>query len=293
MVPFANEVPLGIYQIDAPDYWNIGYFGFGSVIAVLDTGCDVNHPDLQGRIIGTLNFTTEGNSQTDVRDFNGHGTHVAGTIAANLNGIGVAGAAPATRLLIIKVLDGQGNGNSDVLTYAINIAVGWTGPNGERVRVINMSLGSPVNYPPLQNAIINAKGSGVLLVAAAGNNGDGNANTNEIAYPGYYPEVLEVGAYDPNTGVATFSNSNPQMDLIAPGVNVLSTFPGGSYAYISGTSMAAPHVSGGAAILIGVLEAGLGRAVTEPELYSELKRRTVSLGLSPNAQGNGLLRLFR
>ncbi|MFC4098516.1 S8 family peptidase [Paenibacillus xanthanilyticus] len=288
----ASEIPPGVFHIHAPEIWTQGYQGAGVVIAVLDTGCDIAHPDLAGQVIAGWNYTLEG-GPNDLTDLNGHGTHVCGTIAALLNGRGVAGAAPQAKLLVIKVLNGAGDGESAHLVNAINSAVGWRGPNGERVRVISMSLGGPYNDPALQAAIINAVNNcGVLVVCASGNDGDGNAATSEIAYPGAYPEVVEVGAYDMSAGaVAAFSNTNGQIDLIAPGVMILSAYPRAQYAYMSGTSMATPHVSAAAALLIQRHEAQSGAEIGEPALFELLIGHTVSIGAPPQAQGSGDLNL--
>lgn len=288
-----SEIPPGVFHIHAPEIWTEGYQGSGEGIAVLDTGCDVLHPDLAGQVIAGWNYTLEG-GPNDLTDLNGHGTHVCGTIAAFLNGSGVAGAAPQAKLLVIKVLNASGEGESAHLVNAINSAVGWRGPHGERVRIISLSLGGPGNDPNLQAAIVNAVvNCGVLVVCASGNSGDGNAFTSEIEYPGAYPEVVEVGAYDMSSGtVAAFSNTNSQVDLIAPGVGILSTYPRAQYAYMSGTSMAVPHVSAAAALLIQLFETATGTTITEPQLFQLLVSCTESIGAPASAQGNGSLNLI-
>jgi major intracellular serine protease len=134
----TSEIPYGVRQINAPEIWARGEKGKDCVVCILDTGIDMTHPDLADRIIGGRNFTNEGN-RSDFTDQNGHGTHVAGTIAAIENDSGVVGVAPETKLLICKVLDRSGSGDYRSITNAIKWATKWRGPNGEKVRVINMS----------------------------------------------------------------------------------------------------------------------------------------------------------
>ncbi|RXY99689.1 S8 family peptidase [Fictibacillus sp. S7] len=286
----GEEIPYGIQMINAPAAWEQGYKGKDVVVAVLDTGCDVNHPDLKDRIIGGRNFTSD--DPEDYLDGHYHGTHVAGTIAATLNNkLGVAGIAPEAKLLILRVLGKNGSGSYQGIIDAINYAVEWRGDNGERVRVISMSLGGPDDIPEMHEAIKNATQNNVMVVCAAGNEGDDNERTDEQAYPGYYKEVVQVGAVDEQKHLAEFSNTNDEIDLVAPGVNILSTYPGEKYAKLSGTSMATPHVSGAVAVLILKEEAEFGRELTDPEIYAQLCKNTQTIGLTKKGEGNGLLYL--
>lgn len=284
----ASEIPRGVSMIHAPELWE-NNAGENVVVAVIDTGVDVHHPDLQGAIIGGYNFTTD--DSTAYHDENGHGTHVAGTIAAQQNNIGVVGVAPKAKLLILKVIDAGGTGRLDWMIQAIHYAISWRGPNGERVRVISMSLGGP-HDPAEHEAIQEAVASDILVVCASGNYGDGDATTDEYSYPAGYPEVVSVGAVDFDANPASFTNSNPEVDLVAPGVNILSTFLSGSYAELSGTSMATPHVGGAAAILINKAEKEFCRAFTEPEIYAQLVKHTRTLNIDRRIQGNGILDLL-
>jgi major intracellular serine protease len=286
------ELPPGIRMIRARSMWRHGFQGENIVVAVLDTGSQSDHPDLSGQIIGGYNFTSDYyGDPANFSDNNGHGTHVCGTIAAAENGSGVIGTAPKARLLVLKVLTGSGEGTTQAITAAINYAVNWIGPSGERVRVISMSLGGPEDDPSLHAAIQAAVRNNILVVCAAGNEGDGNSQTNEISYPGAYQEVVEVGSVDRFKRLSTFSNSNSEVDLVAPGEQILSSFPGNQYAVLSGTSMAAPHVSGAAALLIEKLEKQHNRPMTEPEIFQELIANTFPLGYPKTQEGNGLLRL--
>ncbi|HET7522102.1 MAG TPA: S8 family peptidase [Bacillales bacterium] len=283
-------IPYGVKMVNAPAVWDEAAGGKGNVIAVLDTGCQPDHPDLQARIAGGRNFTEDYNGEAgEYADNHFHGTHVAGTIAAVNNHIGVIGVAPKARLLILKVLDSRGKGSYKNIIQAIRYAVRWRGPNGERVRAISMSLGGPRDEPQLHEAIRQAVDEGILVVCAAGNSGDGKRKTNETEYPGAYKEVVQVGAVGLNRRLADFSNTNNEIDLVAPGINILSTFPGSRYARLSGTSMATPHVSGAAALIINLFEKKFERIPTERDIFAQLAKQTIPLGYSKKEEGNGLL----
>ncbi|MFJ7557545.1 S8 family peptidase [Bacillus thuringiensis] len=297
VVSEVREIPEGVKLINAPAAWEKSEKGKDVVVAVLDTGCQIDHVDLKDRIIGGRNFTTDNNSDpNNYTDMNGHGTHVAGTIAATENNKGVLGVAPQAKLLIVKVLGGpNGSGAYEWIINGINYAVNWRGPNGEKVRVISMSLSGPENNPELHQAVKNAVNNDVLVVCAAGNRGDGNDTTDELSYPGAYPEVVEVGAVDLNKNAARFSQSNKNVDLVGPGVEIYSTYKDGTYAKLSGTSMATPHISDGAALIIKHCESEneFGRILSEDEIYAQLIKRTTALNESKRKVGNGLLDLAK
>ena len=280
-------IPYGVAMLNATAAWNKGYTGKGVVVAIIDTGCDTKHPALEGRIIGGRNFTTDDNSNPNIfEDYQGHGTHVAGTIAGNTTPVGITGVAPNAKLLILKALDKNGSGNMNWIVDAINYAV------SQKVNIISMSLGGPKDSKELHNSILNAVKNNILVVCAAGNRGDnGNYKTDELDYPGAYNEVIEVGAIDSNKNIATFSNSNTFVDLVAPGVNILSTYKNHGYATLSGTSMAAPHVSGALAILIEWANKEFERTMTEEEYYAQLIKFTKTLKLSRKLQGSGYISL--
>ena len=282
----VNEIPKGVELIQAPEMWEQST-GKGITVAILDTGCDTDHPDLQNRIIGGRNFTQDdGGNRAIYEDYNGHGTHVAGTIAATINNTGVAGVAPEANLLILKVLGKDGSGQYDWIINAIHYAI------EQKVDIISMSLGGPTDVKELHDAIKEAVLSHqILVVCAAGNEGDGDSSTDEFAFPGSYNEVISVGAVDLNRQSSYFTNSNNEVDLVAPGEKITSTYLNGTYATLSGTSMATPHVSGALALLKDLSSKQFERVLTEPELYAQLIKRTVSLGNSPKAEGNGLIYL--
>lgn len=286
-------IPEGVRMIQAPEVWDSGERGKGNVIAVLDTGCQTDHPDLAPRIVGGRNFThDDGGDPEIIEDYNGHGTHVAGTIAATQGEEGgVVGVAPEADLLIVKVLDKQGSGSYEGIIAGIHYAIDWSGAKGERVTIISMSLGGPEDHPELYEAVKRAVDTGIPVVCAAGNEGDDAHDTDEFAYPGAYGEVIQVGAVDFDRRIAPFSNTNNEIDLVAPGINVYSTYLDGKYASLSGTSMATPHVSGALALIRNISERDFARKLTEAELYAQLVRRTVPLGYPKTAEGNGLLAL--
>jgi subtilisin family serine protease len=253
--------------IDAPAAWNRTTGRADVVIAVLDTGIDLAHSDLAGQMwinpgeIPNNGLDDDGNDKVDdingwrfnrdagggpdesndVSDGYGHGTHVAGTIAAHGdNGLGVAGMAWGCRLMVLKVLDDSGDGwYSDVaagLAYAVD--------NG--ARIANLSLGGPDDDSLMQDAIDYAHARGVLVVAASGNVYQGDYS---VLYPAAYEHAVAVAATNSSDRRSSFSCYGPEVDLSAPGSSVYSTCLGSSYCYRSGTSMATPHVSGLAALI--------------------------------------------
>ncbi len=256
----AQTVPWGIERVKAPETWSITDGSSNGIIevAILDTGIDYDHPDLAGNLAWCVS-TLRGRVSTKLRDCNdqnGHGTHVAGTIAALNNNIGVVGVAPNVEIYAVRVLDARGSGSyTDI---AIGIEQALLGPDGvldadgdgvivgdpddDAAEVISMSLGGPADDQYLHDMIIKAYNYGVVIVAASGNEG-----ASSPSYPAAYPEVIAVGASDINDEIASWSNRQPEVS--APGVDILSTYPDDSYETLSGTSMATPHVSGVVALI--------------------------------------------
>jgi subtilisin family serine protease len=255
--PDSSTVDANLTQIGAPDAWQAGYTGAGVRVAVLDTGVDASHPDLAGRVTESVNFTDD----ADAVDRNGHGTHVAATIA----GSGAAskgrhrGVAPDARLLVGKVLNAYGWGEESWLIAAME----WAAP---RAQVVNMSLGT-FEYSDGNDALSAAVDAlshrtGALFVAAAGNSGP---HEGTVGAPGAASTALTVGAVDGTDTLADFSSRGPLIntrwikpEIVAPGVDIISARAAGTamgrviderYTAASGTSMATPHAAGSAAIL--------------------------------------------
>ncbi len=262
---FRQPVPPGIQRIGTPGIGPTDPYKVASpnvAVAIIDTGIQGNHPDLY--VAGGYNAT--GGSTGKWADGHGHGTHVAGTVAAKDNDFGVVGVAPGTPLYAVKVLNNQGMGvNSWILA-----GVDWVTKNAaaKKIKVANMSLGGG-NNPTLNTAITTSVKAGVTYVVAAGNSTADCAGTSPANHTG--SGVITVSAlvdtdgrtggvgqptgYGPDDWIASFSNNGLNddgngVDVIAPGVNVLSTYKGGGYATLSGTSMASPHVAGAAALCI-------------------------------------------
>lgn len=275
-----ENIPTNITKVGSEHKWREGFTGEGVVVAILDTGCDVQHPDLYSRIVDGYNFTHEnGGDIANYEDTNGHGTHTAGIIAGSQNGKGIVGVAPNSKLLILKVLNQYGGGIIKDLVEAIHYAIDWRGPSGEKVRVISMSLGTKNSNDDLYKAIKRAINREIPVVVASGNDGDGDTTTNEYNYPGAYEEVIEVGAVDGKNNIAKFSNTNENLDLYAPGVEIYSTYLDHNYAVLTGTSMAAPHVAGAIALLIEEYEKRFKRLLSEKEIYQILMSNTDFVGV--------------
>ena len=255
-----QQIPWGIERIKAPDAWSTSDGSSNGVIevAVLDTGIDYDHPDLKNNFAWGISVLHGKISEKprDYKDRNGHGTHVAGIIAALNNEIGVAGVAHGVELYIIKVLGDSGIGwVSDII---LGIERSLLGPDGvldsdgdgkiigdsddDAAEIISMSFGGSSDVQSLHDAIKDAYNYGAVLVAASGNDG-----ALSPSYPAAYPEVIAVGATDSNDRVASWSNRG--VEMTAPGVDILSTYPDDTYEMLSGTSMACPHVSGVVALI--------------------------------------------
>ncbi|QNK89842.1 S8 family peptidase [Sporosarcina sp. resist] len=289
-----DEVTNNISSIGARHFWNQGYTGKGVVVAILDTGCNYHNLDLKDRIIGGYNFTKDFDGDINrFEDLNGHGTHVAGTIAASLNGYGIVGVAPDVSLLILKVLDYRGSGTVDSLVKAIDYAMNWTGPNNKRVNILSLSLGLSSSKENLHNAIKHAVSKDIAVVVASGNEGDGDLSTDEYSYPAGYEEVIAVGALDNNNEVANFTNTNKEVDIYAPGVDIKSTYLNIDFADLSGTSMAAPHVTGALALLINKYENLTKTRPKESKLFEYLMLHTTKVQIAHSGEAFSILNLSK
>ncbi|MDZ8088307.1 MAG: S8 family peptidase [Nostoc sp. DedQUE12b] len=279
-VPDLGGNNWGADLVKAPEVWAHGYTGKGVVVAVVDTGVDYNHEDLKNNIwtnskeIAGNGIDDDGNGYVDdtygwnfadqnnnTLDDNGHGTHVSGTIAGENNNYGVTGIAYDAKIMPVKALDSSGSGSYSSISKGIRYAV----DNG--ANVINLSLGGGSSNRTLESAINYASSKGVIVVMAAGNDGDSSPD-----YPARYASKsgIAVGAVDKNNNLADFSNrsgTNPIAYVTAPGVKVYSSVPNNQYATYSGTSMAAPHVAGIVALMLSanpnLTDAQVRQIVTE------------------------------
>ncbi|MCC7143526.1 MAG: S8 family serine peptidase [Candidatus Eisenbacteria bacterium] len=247
----GGENQWGLFATGIPWLWRQGALpGAGVRIAVVDTGIDdwsAPHPDLADNIhpVGK-DFVDDDSTPTDSGSgaaLYGHGTHVAGIAAASANDQGIAGVAYGGSILVVRALDCNAGDQCPGSYSDLAEAIQWAAD--QEAKVINLSLGGVDPSNAVRSAIQYAIRKGAVVVAAAGNDG-----ADSLSYPARYPEVIAVGAVDTLAHVPTFSNSGPELDLVAPGVGVWSTVPGGGYADYEGTSQAAPFVSGVAAVLI-------------------------------------------
>jgi subtilisin len=230
--------------------WGVKHIGAGAVhpnnkgtgvkVAIIDTGIDYNHPDLNDNYAGGYDFV---NNDPYPLDDNGHGTHCAGIVAAEDNEIGVVGVAPEAVLYAVKVLDSSGSG------YFTDIIAGIQWAIENDMQVISMSLGADIGSASLEEACNNAYASGIVVVAAAGNDGNPRGKGDNVDYPARYESVIAIAATDSYDKRASWSSTGPGVELAAPGVSIYSTIPG-EYGTKSGTSMACPHVAGTAALVI-------------------------------------------
>lgn len=238
--PSMQFTPWPIITFDIKKYWSISK-GENINIAVLDTGCDFNHNDIKSSIYNGWNII-ENNS--NFMDYNGHGTHVAGTISASDNTLGVVGVAPKSKIIPVKVLGDDGQGSN------MDVAKGIVWATDNQADIITMSLGSIHGSRPIEDAINYAKTKGVLIVCAAGNSG----NDHDIMYPAKYPQTISIGAIDRNLMLCDFSCTGDSLDFVAPGEDIPSCVPGNQYALMSGTSMANPYAVGCLAITLSALK---------------------------------------
>lgn len=224
--------------IEAYDGWLYGEGSQAVIVAVIDSGIQPDHPDLHAKLVPGYDFVADDAAPNDEQ---GHGTHVAGTVAASTNnGVGVAGTCPQCRLMAVRVLDATGYGSE------LDVAKGIVYAADHGAQVINLSLGGDLEVAALADAVNYAWGKGVLLACAAGNGGFAG---NTVQYPAYYGNCLAVGATDEWDQRAYYSTYGTWVDLAAPGSSIYSTALPGGYALLSGTSMATPHVAGVAGIL--------------------------------------------
>lgn len=265
----AETMDWGLRFAGIADEWQVTQ-GQGVRVAVLDTGVDAQHPDLGSAVKLLADFS---GSAFGSRDRQGHGTHCAGIIGARQNNVGVVGVAPKCELICGKVLGDDGSGSSD----SVAVGIDWAVRN--QADVISMSLGSPDPSPEIQAALQRAVAAGKFIVCAAGNDG----LPNSVGYPAAWDDLaVAVGAIGPDGKLANFSSRGRQVDVCAPGVDILSCWPGGRYAKLSGTSMATPFVAGVVALLVARHRELGDKAATpltkQAELIEHLQRTAIDAG---------------
>ncbi|WP_411843887.1 S8 family peptidase [Salinicoccus sp. HZC-1] len=276
---YEQKVPYGISQIQAHQVHEKGYKGSGVKLGILDTGIDASHEDLN--VADGFSVFKSGEDEDPYHDGSGHGTHVAGTAAARDNDTGVVGVAPEAELYAVKVLDSNGSGSSAGVVRGIEWAI------QNEMSVINMSLGSSEPSRAIRDALDAAYNEyDILVVAAAGNEGNEDGTGNTVGYPAQHESTIAVAAVDQNNERAPFSSTGPGVDITAPGVSIFSATPDNNYENLNGTSMASPHVAGAAAVL---------RAALPDASAAEIRERMVStaknIGDNREWYGNGLLQL--
>ncbi len=266
--PAGQETPWGIARVKAPAAWATSR-GKGVKLVVIDTGIDMTHPELSGIIKGGWNAIS---TSSTFNDDNGHGTHCSGTIAAKDDDQGVVGVAPQIDLYGVKVLDENGSGTFD------DVIAGMLWAVENKMEVASMSLGASQGNKALEDAVEAMRKGGVILLAAAGNSGA------SVGYPAAYPGAIAVAASDSKDKLASFSSRGPQVAVIAPGVNVKSTYMGGGYDTLSGTSMATPHVAGLTALYVAT-----HKGATPEQARAALAAASTKLvGVPDIGQGAGL-----
>lgn len=273
------EIPWNITQVNVPSFW-VKTKGSGVVVAVVDTGLDFSHPEFAGRIVSPYNFTTDTSD-----DVEGHGTHVSGIIAGKTSGI-----APEARIMPLKVF-GNSNGFQfqDAMRYILEY--NKTAPVQDKVIAVNCSWGG--SYDAVLHYLIRELvESGVGVIASAGNSGDGKPDTEEIFNcPGFLWEPITVGATDQDGQPAGYSSSYDGIDIGAPGTLIYSAWPGGGYKLLSGTSMAAPHVTGAYALICAAFMAREGKYPTSDEAESILFKHIRKVQVDSRFVGGGILDL--
>jgi thermitase len=283
----------GPQRIQANLAWDIWQPQRTVYIAIIDTGIDSNHPDLTNKMRRHSNGAVYGwnalNNTTNARDDHGHGTHCAGIAAAEINnGVGIAGVAAwhpnvadsraYVQLMPVKVLGASGWGTSDSVARGIT----WAADNG--AHILSMSLGSAGWSRQMEDAVDYAWNRGCLVVAAAGNGGSSWPH-----YPAYYTNSIAVAATDSSDRLASFSQYGSWVDIAAPGVGILATYPNNQYRSLSGTSMACPHVAGAAAVLWSH-----NPSLTNAQLRSALERNVDPYeSFSGRTIGGGRLNVYR
>lgn len=274
-VPAVEQgIPWGVRQIRAPQAWRLTT-GHNIKVGVIDTGIDFGHPDLRHSVSRGINLLARSMLP---HDDNGHGTHIAGTIAAANQLYGMVGVAPRAVIHPVKAFDHNGS------AYVSDIILGIEWCIRNRMDIINMSFGMKTRSRALLAAVQNARRSGIVIVASSGN----DAKRKSIDYPARFPQTVSVGATTRMRRIAPFSNRGSLIDIYAPGDKIVSAWLRGKYNEMSGTSMATSHVSGAIALLLAY-RPGLGPA----EIKEILRRSTQPLRGRNAPKGAGEIDVLR
>jgi len=256
----------GIGKIEAPRAWEITTGDQSVIVAVLDTGIDKDNQDLGDRVVAEVNLSNSPTSD----DLYGHGTHMAGTIAA---------VAPGCRLMNVKVADDTGKCEPSVVAAGII----WAVDHGAKIINLSLAMGESVD---LEEAVNYAWNRGAILVAAAGNKG-----TSKPSYPAYYENCLAVAGTNENNSLALLSSYGEWVDVAAPGFNIYSELPGNQYGYKTGTSSAGAHVSGVAALVFGITEDTSGNGLFNDEVRWAIESSCTPIAV--DSAGQGLVDAYR
>lgn len=269
MLATAETIDWGSKLLGIPPLWQQTQ-GEGIKVAVLDTGIALEHPDLKPAILAARDFTRSPSAADDAQ---GHGTHVAGIIAAQRNAHGIVGVAPKAKILAAKVLNDEGSGTSADIVAGIRWAVA-TGAD-----ILSLSLGSPEPDREIHQALLLAIAQGVFVITAAGNEGP---DLDTVGYPAGFPEMVAVGSIDRRKRLSRFSSRGRQVDVVAPGDEITSCYPPRGYAVLSGTSMATPFVSGVVALALAKHRKMGGKTPfrTQQDLIEHLCRTATDAGPS-------------
>lgn len=261
-------IPWGVEASNAPLYWSQGYTGENIKIAVMDTGVDPSHPDLKGNIQEGFNAI---NPNEPPLDDNGHGTLVTGIISALQNNFGITGIAPDAEIYPVKVLDKYGEGDVTKVIQGIDWCI------EHDIKLINMSFAIKDDDVILRKYIQRAIDAGIIIVSSGSNTAGGI-----VGYPATYNGVISVTSVDKNNRIGT-SSPRGKVDFSAPGVDIISTKPNGGYSIVSGTSFAAPHITGVIALMLDK-----NQDMTINEVIANLKLFSKHLG-DPNIYGEGMV----
>ncbi len=248
-------IDYGVRMVGAPLEWK-ETMGENVRVGIIDTGVCTNHIELKNRIKDGADFS--GSGKDNIEDENGHGTHIAGIVAAEKNGVGMVGVAPGADLYIAKAFGANGKTDYTAIEKSVHFL------EDRRVDVINMSFSSGFTSAKYRNLIYEAHRRGITIVCAAGNEGAQGDNT--IGYPASFPETVAVSAVDINKNIADFSSRGKAAEICAAGIDVYSTYLNGSYATLSGTSMACPIITGAVALLMAKGYLRYGRRLTPEEV---------------------------